>query len=179
MWKVPCCHIVSRADWNHVTDVGHLDTIIWTPVLVADGVWVMWRTGRTSRFFASLFQAALHSFCCRCSKYPSLWETTASRLLKLITIDLIWCPVIALVQQKALVRRSACLHCFSRCPVDLLSALLTIFWWLFEELSPLTVCMRPLYWTLWSLKLFVNSQNWTELAVAKVLSIVWVVLPRV
>lgn len=36
-----------------MTDVGHLDTIIWTHVLlVADGVWFMWLTGRTSRFFA-------------------------------------------------------------------------------------------------------------------------------
>lgn len=106
---MPCC-------WSHVTDVVQLDSIIWTHVLVAaDGVWVMWLTGRTSRFFAiaSLILAALHSFCCLCSKYPSLWETTASRLdsgtwiLKLITIDLIWCHVIAFVQQTDLLRRSA------------------------------------------------------------------------
>lgn len=63
-----------------------------------------WPDGRLVSSPSPAFFRQRYSFCCLCSKYPSLWETAASRLgtwiVELITIDLIWCDVIASVQQK-------------------------------------------------------------------------------
>lgn len=174
--------VLAAITWQMLYSLTLLYELVLLFLLMAFGS-CDWPDGPLVSSPSPVFFRQRYSFCCLCSKYPSPWETTASRLgtwiVKLITIDLIWCHVIAFVQQKIY---SEDLRCFSRLFGDLFIALLRIFWWWFEELPPLTVCMRPLtlvYWTLWSLKLFVNSQNWAELAVTKVSSIVWVVLPRV